>query len=516
MTEESSERASLADTHPHVASQAVGWDPSEFTYGSSKKKTWKCEKGHVWDAIIASRTRGNQGCPFCSNRRVLAGFNDLATKYPEVANQAVEWDPSTITPGNEIKRKWKCNLGHIFIATSMDRTGKGKTGCPFCAHQKLLKGFNDLRTTHPRAAKEAYGWDPSEYISGSSKKKTWKCEKGHISETSIFNRSRAQIGCPYCNNTKVLPGFNDLKSKYPEIAKEAYLWDPENTFPTSNKVAKWKCEEGHIYSSRIYSRTSGGNNCPICSNQEVSRGVNDLATTHPNIAKEAHNWDPSEVTYGSEVKKNWICTLGHVYLMSPNARTSENGNKGCPYCSSRKLLTGFNDLQTKFPNIAVEAHGWDPTSLIAGSAKKMDWKCEKGHIYSASLDNRTKGGTGCPSCTQFGYDPNKDAYLYFLSHPEWELLQIGITNVPDIRLASHKRLGWELLELRGPMDGYLCQEWESAILKMLAANGAELASTAEAGRFDGYTEAWKKQSFNVKSLKKLMELTDEFEERRIK
>ena len=85
------------------------------------------------------------------------------------------------------------------------------------------------------------------------------------------------------------------------------------------------------------------------------------------------------------------------------------------------------------------------------------------------------------------------------------------TNVPDLRVASHKTLGWELLELRGPMDGRLTQQWETAILRMLKANGADLSNAEIAGKFDGYSEAWSKSSFEVKSIKELMRLTEEFE-----
>ena len=91
------------------------------------------------------------------------------------------------------------------------------------------------------------------------------------------------------------------------------------------------------------------------------------------------------------------------------------------------------------------------------------------------------------------------------------MLQIGITNAPDDRLAKHKRKGWELVELRGPMDGHLTQQWETAILRMLKAKGADLSNSKIAGKFDGYSEAWSKPTFEVKSIKELMRLTEEFE-----
>ena len=92
------------------------------------------------------------------------------------------------------------------------------------------------------------------------------------------------------------------------------------------------------------------------------------------------------------------------------------------------------------------------------------------------------------------------------------MYQIGITNSPDDRLNRHRRIGWEVLELRGPLDGQLARELETAILRMLKAKGADLSNPEIAGKFDGYSEAWSKSTFEVDSIKELMRLTEEFEE----
>jgi hypothetical protein len=124
-----------------------------------------------------------------------------------------------------------------------------------------------------------------------------------------------------------------------------------------------------------------------------------------------------------------------------------------------------------------------------------------------------KGGSDCPTCAETGFDPNADGYLYFISHSNWEMFQIGITNDPDRRIGKHKRSGWELLEIRGPMDGHLTQQWETAILRMLRAKGADLSNRKIAGKFDGFSEAWSKSTFEVKSIKELMLLTEDWEAR---
>jgi predicted GIY-YIG superfamily endonuclease len=121
--------------------------------------------------------------------------------------------------------------------------------------------------------------------------------------------------------------------------------------------------------------------------------------------------------------------------------------------------------------------------------------------------------TNCPSCALYGFDPNDEGYLYFLTHSNWQMLQIGITNLPEDRINRHKRNGWEIIEVRGPMDGVLTRQWETAILRMLKAKGADLSNSKIAGKFDGYSEAWSKSTFPVKSIKELMRLTEEFEEK---
>jgi len=62
--------------------------PNKLSLGSKKKAYWKCEKGHSYDMYVFTKAKG-QGCPYCINRRVLIGYNDLATTMPHLAK---EWN----------------------------------------------------------------------------------------------------------------------------------------------------------------------------------------------------------------------------------------------------------------------------------------------------------------------------------------------------------------------------------------------------------------------------------------
>jgi hypothetical protein len=85
------------------------------------------------------------------------------------------------------------------------------------------------------------------------------------------------------------------------------------------------------------------------------------------------------------------------------------------------------------------------------------------------------------------------------------MFQIGISNVPVTRLGQHSKRGWEVLEVRGPMEGHLAKQLETAILHAVERRGAVLGHKAEIEKFDGYTEAWTKASLKVTSIKQLLD-----------
>jgi hypothetical protein len=93
------------------------------------------------------------------------------------------------------------------------------------------------------------------------------------------------------------------------------------------------------------------------------------------------------------------------------------------------------------------------------------------------------------------------------------MLQIGITNSPKSRLAKHRQHGWKQLDLYGPIPGKIAKNIETKILQYLKSKKVKPASKLGGEKFDGWTEAWSKATFPVESIKELMKLTEEFEEK---
>ena len=355
----------LATKYPHLANEwntekNDGHSPSEFTCGSNQKVWWKCSTcGNEWQSTISHRTNG-RGCPVCAKKRsaeklskknLILGKTDLATRFPEISSQ---WHPfkngcllpTDVTSSSDKKVWWKCPLGHDYQMRIANRTTQNQ-GCPICNGKQVLEGFNDLKSQYPDIASQ---WDfeknekgPESYTAHSSKKAFWICELNHSYVATISSRtanSRASRGCPYCSGRKALQGFNDLATVRPELAAE---WDYDankNLLPTSvtefsMKSAHWICKYGHKWTAPVASRSSG-NGCPVCSNQQLLKGYNDITTLFPNVATE---WDYDK-----------------------NATT--------------------------------------PDEHIAGTHKKVWWKCSScGNSWYASIKERTYGKTSCPKCT---------------------------------------------------------------------------------------------------------------------
>ena len=156
---------SLAEVHPELVSEwsekNLPLTPDDITFGSNKKVWWKGACGHEWQTSVKARSNGEK-CPICSGARVIAGINDLATLEPLLAKQWSKKNkikPTEVSIGSHKKVIWRCKKGHEWEAAVKSRT-INKTGCPYCSHNKVLAGFNDLATLLPDIAAE---WSDRNY-----------------------------------------------------------------------------------------------------------------------------------------------------------------------------------------------------------------------------------------------------------------------------------------------------------------------------------------------------------------
>ncbi|MEI8366133.1 MAG: zinc-ribbon domain-containing protein, partial [Parachlamydiaceae bacterium] len=410
---------SLAETSPLVVQK---WHPTKngaltpdnFTRGSSKKVWWQCSKGHEWEAAISGQT-GAKGCPYCSGKFVCES-NCLATVNSQLAE---EWHPT-------------------------------KNG--------------DLT--------------PDKVIIGTHRKVWWQCSKGHEWKTAIVGRSKG-TGCPECAKSRRVESFRLTKlssGSFQTInSRLAAEWHPiKNGELTPDKVSVgsdkkvwWQCQKGHEWQAVIHSRSSGSN-CPFCSRRRAYKDIC-LRTTHPELTKQWHptkngNLTPDTIIHGSNKKVWWFCEQGHEWeaIVANRSRRQD----ACPFCSGKKASKDYC-LANVNPVLVKEWHPIKNGSMTAydvtpSSHKRVWWKCEKGHEWSAIISSRNSG-VGCPCCA--GKKACKDNCLETLNPvlaKEWHSTKNGDLSPKDVTPGSGKIVWW------------ICKnghEWQAQVSSRNKGNG---------------------------------------------
>ena len=303
-------------TYPKVPAQSAEWhksrngalSPNDVTPGSHRKVWWQCDKGHSWEAPVYYVAISGSGCPYCRGLRAIPGETDLASQFPEVAKL---WDaernapltPQDVTPGSKAKVWWQCQNAHRWQAAIFSIT-MNRSSCPYCSGLKAVSGETDLATLYPEVAAQ---WDfeknPALDVRSispfSHEKVWWQCDKGHSWQAAPYSRTKKKgSGCPYCTGKKVLAGYNDLATLWPELAKE---WDPllngdltpADVSPGSNKKVWWRCSYEHIWQTAVYARTRKhkGTGCPICAGRTAARRIAYMDERPDKPAKPVRNDD---------------------------------------------------------------------------------------------------------------------------------------------------------------------------------------------------------------------------------
>lgn len=139
-----------------------------------------------------------------------------------------------------------------------------------------------------------------------------------------------------------------------------------------------------------------GLNCPFLSGRAVWKNFNDLQTVNPELAQQWHptkngNLKPADITAGSGKKVWWLLPYDvpmdysveslrgkHFDFEWIAVISDRKNNHDCPYLSGNAVWTGFNDLNTRNPELAAQWHPTKngklkPTQVTANSHKKVWW-----------------------------------------------------------------------------------------------------------------------------------------------
>lgn len=477
---------SLAEKCPELVSE---WHPTkngdlkstDISYGSDREVWWQCEKGHPWQARISNRVHGTN-CPICKGKKVLVGYNDLATVMPSLAS---EWHPDRngaltpkdVTAGSNKKVWWQCKKGHPWETTISHRSagercpycfGETKTSFPEQAIFFYLRQITEAKSRYMIAQKTEIDvylshyrvgveYDGAYYHAGKGAEQRELRKQEELDKLGIrLIRVRELDGQTSGYTIYSKPGANDLELT--KMIKELLALISSITGDSFDIDVDIIRDRNRIYEQYIQSEKE-----------------NSLVSVNPELAKEWHpknngRLTPDHVSAYSNKKVWWQCTMGHEWQAVINSRQK---GAGCIYCSGYKAITGVNDLATVNPELASQWHptkngNLKPSDFLPKSNTKVWWQCERGHKWQSTICDRTEGG-GCPICSGHkvlaGY--NDLATLNPELAKEWHPTKNGKLTPQDVTCGAKKRAWWL---------GNCGHEWDAVISSRAQGHGCPYCS----------------------------------------
>ena len=412
--------------YPEIASE---WDyeknkpktPKQFSKGSHESVYWKCPKGHPsYKARIANRIYKGDGCPICGGRKLLAGFNDLGTKYPILATQ---WDYEKNFPvkpqdvfSRENKRYWWicpiCN--ESYLATLANRTaGKNHKKCSQKGTSFPEQAiYFYVKQLFPEAQNRdtSYGFEMDIYIPSQNVAIEFDGVRYHKDIAALSKDNNKDKLCE--KNGITLYRLRDPRLLNTNSAIRIDCIDDGRKEKLNDPIKKLLCYLNPNNDVRV---DVVSDYYTILSASLTILEQNSILVTHPELVAEWHPTfnlplTPNKVTSGMGIKVWWKCNkCGNDYQAFVYSRKAGNG---CPKCaidvrSAAKTSAALkkNSLVEKYPELVEEISiednpGIDVARLAAGSKKHIVWQCKKcGNKWSAAINHRTNG-VGCPRCAR--------------------------------------------------------------------------------------------------------------------
>lgn len=172
------------------------------------------------------------------------------------------------------------------------------------------------------------------------------------------------------------------------------------------------------------------------------------------------------------VNKIWLKKEGYCAIITNRLRaiqrTQRKKVRSLPEKKSKAYVADDARLISEWNWNKNTELGLNPHETPCCSAKKVWWKCEKGHEWLAKVANR-KYGCNCPICSgkQVAVGWNDLASLYPHLATEWHPTNNGELTPKDITAGSNKRVWW--LCSRG-------HEWQDTVAHRSSGRGCPRCS----------------------------------------
>ena len=393
-----------------------------------------------------------------------------------------------LEPYTNTLTKWKCKCLTCkkIVSPTYGGIQRGRGGCAYCAGIKV--DLNDVLKIMLKAK-----FQPQEPYKGANtpwKVKCLLCEKViKVRYGNIRYGFSGRKQC--CSPVAVIPRKEALK----KFDKHGFiLLEPYTTSSKALNVICKKCGKKSKRSMQSLERDGKKLRCVWCANlRKDSKEV---------IAFMTKNGLKPKTPYKG-ANEPWKCICLKCKKEVSSSYASVRDGKGCKYCAG-------NFIDPKDAESNMINWGYKPQEPYKGT--HHNWKSIHipcGNIVSPEYAQIQQGFGGCRHCAEWGFQYDKQSYLYLITHKQLKAHKVGIGNVAKKlkadRLHRLKIEGWELFKKWDFDEGKKALKVEQQIFKVLREDmKLPIFLTKNQIRNEGYSETINAEDITLLELEKVI------------
>jgi hypothetical protein len=235
---------------------------------------------------------------------------------------------------------------------------------------------------------------------------------------------------------------------------------------SSNIKSEFKCVEGHVWNATPKS-VLRGSGCPVCAGKlPLSKEI-----VAERLLKDGRSLSIIGWGGNGKIKTDFECFEGHTWQARPD---SVLGGSGCPECTNTKFTKEIINAKLESRGIKIDEY--------KNALSHSTFRCSKNHTW-VTKPSVVLGGSGCPTCADYGFSPDKPAWIYVLIFSNF--IKYGITNNLKSRFRTHllKNGKFKVAKIKSYDNGHCAKTLENQIKKIF---GGHYATKEQCP--DGYTE----------------------------
>ena len=360
-------------------------------------------------------------------------------------------------------KKWKCKCtvcGNI-VHPSYANVRNGHSGCAFCTGKKVNPEDAEIFMK----SKALLPLEPFK-----SSKSKWRCLCATCKEevSPRYGDIKAgQGGCLKCGYKKAADQNRLDEQRALQVMIDAGL-QPLSKYISYDKKWKSLCLTcGDICYPTFHSISSGQGGCKRCGTESRAQKNTNLEEDVVRVMLNA-GYKPMEPYVRADSK--WKCLHlkcnSIVYARYSQVNFGGGGCRKCGYVISanKNRISEANAMR-----IMIDS-GLQPIESYVSAITK--WKCihlKCGRVVHPQLYKIQQGQGGCKHCGLGGLDLNLPAFLYVMTHKDFQSIKVGVGNPSSNknRILEHTKQGWKLFRRIDFETGEIAYSVEQEVLSWI-------------------------------------------------